>query len=736
MPSDWKMKKIKVTTGVYWVELPEAKLYVLCGCPADSVKHLMKRGLIVPVEKNGVFFETGPNAILLSDVSLQQEQFSNLAEFPVLQMLYRQGLILPNHPNNTGEKPLIIGSEDQIRAQVEYIFRGNYGLVSAEEIMQAGISEDTAYEMMRMKRRFAFGNIRKTEEFLETRIVRDEAVELRNGVFVQRKGINIYEFKYNGESITVDINLTGKEEYEAPYQLGYHGIQREYFSVIHSGEGDGWDINRPCMASILTFQGKIYLIDAGPNITHSLRALGIGVNEIEGIFNTHAHDDHFNGLPILMRADHKIKYFATPLVSSSVMKKLSALLTMKEEVFSNYFDIQHIAFDVWNNIEGLEVKPVLSPHPLETSIFFFRTLWEDGYKTYAHLADITAFNVLEGMITDEPSKNGISREYYNENKKNYLTPADLKKIDISGGLIHGNAEDFKEDTTKRILLSHTALELTNTQKEIGGSAVFGMADVLIPSDQDYTKSIAFMNLQTFFPEAPKHELRMLLNCPVETFNPGTIMIGQGIINEYIFLILSGEAEFIISEYDICNRLASGFIAGELSGILGTGSPGTYRTLSVVKTLRIPCELYSEFLKRNNLSDDLKENIDKRILLQNSWLFGEMLSSQIKSRIAEQMDCCTYSKGQKLPLIPDNLYLLKDGEVEIYSGGKTIETIVSGGFFGTELILLKASQLLEARATKTSEIYRIQGKFLKDIPIVRWKLLATYEKRMRAAVTIF
>ena len=64
MLNDWEMKKIKVTTGVYWVEIPAAKLYVLCGCPADSVKHLMKRGLIVPEEKNGVFYETGPNAIL------------------------------------------------------------------------------------------------------------------------------------------------------------------------------------------------------------------------------------------------------------------------------------------------------------------------------------------------------------------------------------------------------------------------------------------------------------------------------------------------------------------------------------------------------------------------------------------------------------------------------------------------------------------------------------------------
>jgi len=37
------MELIKVTDGVYWVSIPEADLRILCGCPADSVKHLMRR---------------------------------------------------------------------------------------------------------------------------------------------------------------------------------------------------------------------------------------------------------------------------------------------------------------------------------------------------------------------------------------------------------------------------------------------------------------------------------------------------------------------------------------------------------------------------------------------------------------------------------------------------------------------------------------------------------------------
>ena len=61
------MRKQRVTNGVFWVEIPEADLFVLCGCPADSVKHLMKMGLIVEREKNGVMAQTGPNAILVRE---------------------------------------------------------------------------------------------------------------------------------------------------------------------------------------------------------------------------------------------------------------------------------------------------------------------------------------------------------------------------------------------------------------------------------------------------------------------------------------------------------------------------------------------------------------------------------------------------------------------------------------------------------------------------------------------
>ena len=202
-----KMKVSEVIKGVYWLEIPEADLFILCGCPEDVTKHLMRLNLIVPTARDGVIFETGPNAILLSDVALQNGKFCNLAEFPVLQMLYKQGMIIPNHPNNSEIKPLLIGAKDQIDSQMQYIYRGNYGLVSEEEIIATGETPERAKMIMRMKLKFAFGKILSSDELLDYTVVGEETVEVRNSVFVTRTRTNVFEFSYENEKVTIDLTI-------------------------------------------------------------------------------------------------------------------------------------------------------------------------------------------------------------------------------------------------------------------------------------------------------------------------------------------------------------------------------------------------------------------------------------------------------------------------------------------------------------------------------------------------
>jgi hemerythrin len=725
------MEKIKVSSGVYWVEIPEADLYILCGCPADAIKHLMKRGLVLPRTKEGISFESGPNAILLSDVSIQNGSFSNLAEFPVLQMLYRQGMIIPGHPNNNGKKPILIGSSYQIAAQSQYIYRGNFGLTSIKEIMNAGIPESIAKEMLRIKRRFAFNKVLKTEDILDFCAVDKKLVEIRDGVQIKRKELNVYEISYKNEKVEVDLNLAPHEDYEPTTQLGFHKIKREYFSVIHIGEGDGWDVNRPCMSSIITFQGKIYLIDTGPNILYSLTALGISVNEIEGIFHTHAHDDHFAGLTSLVRSDHLIKYYAPAVVRASVVKKLAALMSISEERFKKLFEIHTLHFNQWNNIDGLEVKPVYSPHPVEDAFLLFRTYWEGGYKMYAHLADIASLEVLEKYLLNDKEANEVSKKIYSSLKKNFFLPADIKKIDIGGGMIHGAALDFIKDKSGKIILSHTSRELSISEKEIGSNATFGMEDVLIPAHQDYCMRSAFRYLRAYFPLAPDHDLAMLLNCPVEELNVGLILLKKGVLNNHVYLIITGGVEYIDAITQTHNILSAGSIIGEEAVVSGVPPQRTYRAMSYIKVLKIPCELYKVFLNRNFMSEDVQRIFENKLFLQNTWLFGEMVSSVILNSIAKLMRTQLIKKDEELisPKTP-TIFMLKQGEILVFFEDKQVDTLKQGGFFGEESIFLKEANLFTARAAKDSSIYIISGDILQFKPIIEWKLLETFEKRLR------
>jgi hemerythrin len=725
-----KIDKYRVTDGLFLVDIPEAGLSIQCGCPADSVKHLARRGLIQTREANGHAYQTGPNAVLLSDVLVQNGSFANLAEFPVLQMLYRQGMLIPDHPNNTGIKPMLIGIGEQVRAQMAYIHRGNYGLVSEEEMIETGVPAETAREMMRLKLKFAFGRITPADEMLDTRIVEEGPVALRGGVSIRRLRFNVFEIGYGDETVAVDLNLGPDGSYVPSYPLDFHHITREYFAVIHSGEGDGWNVNRPCMSSILMFQGRIYLIDAGPNVLHSLTALGIGVNEVDGIFHTHAHDDHIAGFSTLMRADRRIKYFAAPLVRASVARKLSALMSMPESFLEDYFEIRDLTFDQWNDIDGLEVMPAFSPHPVETSILMFRTLWVDGYRSYAHFADIVSLEVLAGFITDDDNQPGVSREFYKRVQDLYLGSFDIKKLDVGGGLIHGDARDFRHDPSDKIVLSHTSEGLTAEQKQIGSGAPFGMVDVLIPATQNYLHAQALEFLRTYFPDAPLHQLRILLNNRLELFNPQSILLKDGALAKEIHLILTGNVERIQSEMGIHSTLSAGALIGEFSILESRPSVGTFMAANYVQALCLPRSLYLEFVNHNRLFDGIERLQSRRDFLQKTWLFGEVVSYPTQNKLATAMTRVSLAEGEPFdPAGGGDVYLVLSGALERrHVDPVRVENLGPGCFFGEERALFGERGAYRVQATEAAELYRLPGGMLLEIPVVRWKLFEAYQKR--------
>jgi hemerythrin len=752
-----RIQKRQVTNGVYWVEIPEAGLFVLCGCPADSVKHLMKQGLITDGTRAGVAAQTGPNAILLSDTTIQKSSFSNLAEFPVLQMLYLQGMILPGHPNNTGRKPMLIGLEDQVRSQSLYIYRGTYGLASLEEIMEAGVPQPLAADMLRIKRWFAFDNIRRTEDLLDLRVVDTPAVELRAGAFVRRKGFNLYEFIYGGSSVTVDLNLGESEQYPPTYTLGFHRLRREDFSVVHIGEGDGWDVTRPCMGSILCHRGRLYLIDTGPGIQYSLTAMGISINEVAGIFATHGHDDHFAGLTSMVRTDHRIPYYAATPIRTSVVKKYAALTGRNEATFYQYFEPHDLPFDTWSAVEEMEVMPVFSPHPVETNVFFFRAAGAEGRHTYSHLADISAFEVLKKMVTADASRNGMSYAFYDTCTRKLLQPTDIKKIDIGGGLIHGKAEDFRSDGSGSRFLSHTSAPLNGSQKQIGSCAVFGQQDVLIPSRRDYLQMDGMRYLQSYFPQARAEGLAPLVAGPLAEFPPDAVIVAAGAPAGDIFLVLSGMVEQVDATSGLRTTVSAGGFLAEIEGFSGEASARTCRARSHVTVMRFSRDTYREFLRGTGLIETVQAVHTSRQFLMGTWLFGEMVSLPLQLRIAQATVSRKVREGDVLaPEGRAEVVLLADGLVTVFLGPSPIENLRPQDFFGEETLMRQARELpagwqqrfrrlprpgtaqghhlFEGRATLDSVLLAVPAEVIEDIPVVQWKLMETYERRLKSIRT--
>ena len=315
------------------------------------------------------------------------------------------------------------------------------------------------------------------------------------------------------------------------------------------------------------FQGKIYLIDTGPYVLDSLTALGISVNELEGIFHTHAHDDHFAGLTSLVRTDHRIKYFATPLVRSSVMKKLSAVMSLPEKSFENAFEFHDLAFGKWNDIGGLEVQPFLSLHPARDDgpllprprARRLQDLRPPGGHTPGRASSRTTSSTTRAPRRYPP-------RLYESSIKSLHLAVDLKKIDAGGGLIHGRASDFAGDQSAKIVLSHISGDLSAADKEIGSNASFGLQDVLIESRIDYTRRSVESDLAAHFPEAAPEDLGMLLNCPLVSLNTGHVILRKGAEATDVHLVACGVVEMIDSGIGAQHMLSTGTMIGEVNAL--------------------------------------------------------------------------------------------------------------------------------------------------------------------------
>ncbi len=724
--------KKNISNGVTWVAIKEANLYLCCGCPADTVKHLRKSGCINNVEVEGIMSQDGPNAILLSDTLIQNGQIANLAEFPILQMLYMQGMNLVDHPNYKKSKPILIGYEDQIKSQLDYASVGNHGLTSIDEIMEAGISLEGANKIISMKLHFSGGEMKHLHDLIATCTIGDSKVEMENGVYIHRTGINIFKISYKDESVIVDLNLKQDEHFIAPYELPFKKIVRDVFSITHTGEGNGWDEKRPCMASVIHFREKIYLVDAGPNILNNLSYLGIGLSEIDGIFLSHIHDDHFAGITELINVERKLNLYTTKLVRRTAEKKLKALMNSKIDLIDVAFNCIDLEFDFWNDVDGMEVKPIFSPHTVETNIFNFRIFDGEDFKTYTHLADSINFDEYKAIVGNSPklfSTKDISRL-----EEIYLSKVNLKKIDVGGGIVHGHLTDYDSDSSDVLVVAHTTAPV-ETNKENLINVEFGDAHTLIRNDEfDFLKAKSTSFIRQYFDTIGENELSLLVQQKINSYTPNQQIIAEDDNQNKLMLILTG---LVFFEDDVGNRqtMDSGNVIGYSKRYFRRELPKSYQAFSHVNCLEFDEEFINTFIKTNSLVEIFNERISTNTILRRTRLLGGILSNTVYNRISINSEILIVDEEGLLDKnLQSNIFIIVKGKVKIrYSKGFNL-SVNEGEHFG-------GSNLLNAYRRKQNFIFSSKLKVLsipieqiEKVPQILWRLLEL--EQMRYQLSIF
>jgi hemerythrin len=204
------------------------------------------------------------------------------------------------------------------------------------------------------------------------------------------------------------------------------------------------------------------------------------------------------------------------------------------------------------------------------------------------------------------------------------------------------------------------------------------------------------------------------------------------MTSHIFVILNGVVENIDSKAGFRTILSAGSILGEDCALTGKPPVVTCRAMSYVKALQIPADIYKEFIRRNFDVKDVYRVFTNRLFLQRTWLLGEMVSSMVQNTIAQLMVLKHYQKGENI-VTGENptIYMLKTGHIQVYLDDKIVDELSPGEFFGEESIFFNQASLLTAKATEESDVFIILGDVLKNKPIIEWKMLETFEKRLKA-----
>jgi ribonuclease BN (tRNA processing enzyme) len=128
-----------------------------------------------------------------------------------------------------------------------------------------------------------------------------------------------------------------------------------------------------------------FLIDCGATTLVGMRRLGLSPNDIETVFVTHLHGDHFGGLPWLLIDAKYVSHRTRPLVVTGPKGIEARFIVLAEALYPNSsraardFDLVFVEYEEGQQIEiqGVTVTPFEVRHPSGATPYALRFETDD-----------------------------------------------------------------------------------------------------------------------------------------------------------------------------------------------------------------------------------------------------------------------------------------------------------------------------------------------------------------------
>ncbi len=554
------------------------------------------------------------------------------------------------------------------------------------------------------------------------------------------------DFQVEDTDRTHSVLIPGEVGYNVIYDTGSRlpePYQPPLLGITCLGPSHGFDPNDNTSGFILWINHQGIMVDPPVNSTEWLRESNVNPRFINTIILTHCHADHDAGTFQKILEEGRITIYTTETVMHSFIRKYHALTRIPVKELFTLFDFVPIIVGRSYLINGAEFRFHYALHSIPSLSFEF--FFQDQSFIYSsdHMNDPDRFLEMRqaGILTDTRYLDLLDFPWhYNIIYHEAGVPPIHTRIDYLNSL--------PEEIQSKITVYHIARKdmPTDTQLTL---ARFGIENTLVPHikppvhEDAYRILDALSNIDIFrdFPIQKAKEFITIVE--EEQFKRGDFIIRKNTPGDKFYIIVSGNVKVegmeLENENDthVHKRYGSYEYFGEASLILDRPRSADVVAETDVVALTITKTRFLGFIRGTGLAKKFRQLNEIRKtgtwdVLSNSRFFVGTTSAQ-KTQLELIMVQESRSAGSWLIRqgeIFDSAFIIKNGQVEVISSGRVIETLNRGDFCGVIFELQKQSpSSFDFRAKGDLDVYALDRgrlvKYIADNPGVYMRLNYVY-----------